>query len=192
MLPGIGGSEIVVIAVIALLVVGPKDLPKLLRQIGRFVGKMRGMADDFRSSFEDMARQSELDDLRKEVEALRTNSVPVLDDVRTEIDKVQYDVNESLTPKTHFYSESQDVASPDADDFNAPEPEVPVTAVADDAPAVSLDKPAPKKPRKAPAKSPVEPPMKIAGKPPAAAAAAPVDAAPVDAAPKRTRKSKAS
>lgn len=184
MLPGIGGSEIVVIAVIALLVVGPKDLPKLLRQLGRFVGKMRAMADDFRSSFEDMARQSELDDLRKEVEALRTNRVPVLDDVRTEIEKVQYDVNESLTPTTHFYSGSEDVASPDADDLNTPEPEVPVTAVADDAPAVSLDKPAPKKTRaKAPAKTAVEPPMKIAGKPPAAAA---------DAAPKRTRKSKAS
>ncbi len=67
MVPGIGGSEIVVIAVVALIVVGPKDLPKMLRQLGRFVGKMRAMADEFKSSFDDMARQTELDDLRKEV-----------------------------------------------------------------------------------------------------------------------------
>jgi len=187
MLPGVGGSEIVVIAVIALLVVGPKDLPKLLRQIGRFVGKMRGMADDFRSSFEDMARQSELDDLRKEVEALRTNRVPVLDDVRTEIDKVQYEVNESLTPTTHFYSGSEDVASPDAEDFNSSEPPVPVTVPVEDAPAVSLKKPRTKAP--AQAKTVTKPAPKIAAKPPRTAKAAVAEAA---AAPKRTRKSKAS
>lgn len=97
MLPGIDGSEIIVIALVALLVVGPKDLPKLLRQLGRFVGKMRSMADDFRSSFEDMARQSELDDLRKEVEALRTTrTLPGIEDVKSEIDAVGRDINDSL------------------------------------------------------------------------------------------------
>ncbi len=183
MLPGIGGSEIVVIAVIALLVVGPKDLPKLLRQIGRFVGKMRSMADDFRSSFEDMARQSELDDLRKEVEALRTNRIPVLDDVRTEIGKIEADVSESLTPTTHFYSGADDVSSPDAEDFNDV-PDVPVTATVDDTPA-------PKKPRvKGPA-----PKIAAQGAPKAAAKSRAPKAAAADvaAAPKRTRsKSKAS
>jgi sec-independent protein translocase protein TatB len=52
-------------------VVGPKDLPILLRKLGQFVGKMRGMAAEFRASFDEMARQSELDELRKEVEAMR-------------------------------------------------------------------------------------------------------------------------
>ena len=70
--PGVGGMEILVIALVALLVVGPKDLPVLLRRIGKVVGKARAMADEFRSSFDEMARQSELDDLRKEVEALRS------------------------------------------------------------------------------------------------------------------------
>jgi sec-independent protein translocase protein TatB len=191
MLPGIGGSEIVVIAVIALLVVGPKDLPKLLRQIGRFVGKMRGMADDFRSSFEDMARQSELDDLRKEVEALRTNRIPVLDDVRTEIGKIEADVSESLTPTTHFYSGSDEVSSPDAADFNEDAAtDVPVTAQVDDAQPVSLDKPTPKKARSkaAPAEAAAKAPAKVAAKPRAAKPAV----AEAAAAPKRTRKSKAS
>jgi len=57
---------------VALLVVGPKDLPMLMRRVGQFVAKARGMANEFRASFDEMARQSELDDLRKEVEALRT------------------------------------------------------------------------------------------------------------------------
>ncbi len=69
--PGLGGAELIVIAVIALIVVGPKDLPVLLRKVGRFMGKMRAMATDFRASFDEMARQSELDELRKEVQALR-------------------------------------------------------------------------------------------------------------------------
>ncbi|MDP3405864.1 MAG: Sec-independent protein translocase protein TatB [Brevundimonas sp.] len=70
--PGIGGLEILVIGLLALIVVGPKDLPMLLRKVGQAVGKARAMANEFRSSFDEMARQSELDELRKEVEALRT------------------------------------------------------------------------------------------------------------------------
>lgn len=70
--PGIGGFEILVIGIVALLVVGPKDLPVLMRKVGQFVGKARAMANEFRASFDEMARQSELDELRKEVEALRT------------------------------------------------------------------------------------------------------------------------
>lgn len=69
--PGIGGLEYIVIGLVALLVLGPERLPVMMRKIGQWVGKARRMADEFRSSFEDMARQSELDDLRKEVEALR-------------------------------------------------------------------------------------------------------------------------
>ena len=73
MLPEIGASELLIIAVVALIVVGPKDLPLLLRKLGQFMAKLRGMASEFRSSFDEMARQSELDELRKEVEALRSS-----------------------------------------------------------------------------------------------------------------------
>jgi sec-independent protein translocase protein TatB len=71
MLPQIGSSELLLIAVIALIVVGPKDLPILLRKVGQFIARLRGMANDFRTSFDDMARQSELEDLRREVAAMR-------------------------------------------------------------------------------------------------------------------------
>jgi len=69
---GIDGSEFLVILIVALVVVGPKDLPKMLRTIGQWAGKARAMADQFKRSFDDMARQSELDDLRQEVNKLKT------------------------------------------------------------------------------------------------------------------------
>lgn len=98
MLPGGRGGEFIIVAAIALIVVGPKDLPKLLRQLGRFVGKMRAMADDFRASFEDMARQSELEELRKEVEAMRAQNAPsVISDVKNEIHALDSDLRDHMS-----------------------------------------------------------------------------------------------
>jgi sec-independent protein translocase protein TatB len=64
--------DFLIVGAVALVVVGPKDLPILMRKVGQFMGRMRGMAAEFRASFDELARQSELDALRKEVEALRT------------------------------------------------------------------------------------------------------------------------
>jgi sec-independent protein translocase protein TatB len=103
MLPDIGGTELLVIAAVALIVVGPKDLPALLRKLGQFVGKMRGMASEFRASFDEMARQSELDELRREVQALRTGQFanPVQDaaDAARDVgvDQVFADIDASLS-----------------------------------------------------------------------------------------------
>ena len=73
MIPEAGAFELIFLAAVALIVVGPKDLPVLMRKVGEFTRKMRGLADEFRHSFDEMARQSELDELRREVEALREN-----------------------------------------------------------------------------------------------------------------------
>lgn len=64
-------SELLVIVVVAVVVVGPKDLPRLMRTAGQWAGRARSMADQFRRSFDDMARQSELDELRREVQKLK-------------------------------------------------------------------------------------------------------------------------
>src|ERR1041385_7390153 len=64
-------SHILIVLVVALVVVGPKDLPRLMRIIGRWLAKARAMADQFRKSFDEMARQAELDELRAEIDALR-------------------------------------------------------------------------------------------------------------------------
>lgn len=103
MLPDIGGTELLVIAAVALIVVGPKDLPLLLRKLGQFVGRMRGMASEFRASFDEMARQSELDELRREVQALRTgqyaNPVQEAADAARDVgvDQVFADIDASLS-----------------------------------------------------------------------------------------------
>ncbi|MGH6889903.1 MAG: Sec-independent protein translocase protein TatB [Rhizomicrobium sp.] len=65
-------SHILIVLIVALVVVGPKDLPRLMRTAGRWTAKARAMADQFRKSFDEMARQSELDDLRAELESLRS------------------------------------------------------------------------------------------------------------------------
>jgi sec-independent protein translocase protein TatB len=96
--PGIGGFEILVIGIVALLVVGPKDLPLLMRKIGKVMARARAMANEFRSSFDEMARQSELDELRKEVQALRTGQglVPLGAEADAAFREIRNDLNRPL------------------------------------------------------------------------------------------------
>ncbi|WP_439477345.1 Sec-independent protein translocase protein TatB [Brevundimonas sp.] len=96
--PGIGGFEILVIGIVALLVVGPKDLPLLMRKIGKVMARARAMANEFRSSFDEMARQSELDELRKEVQALRTGQgmVPLGAEADAAFREIRDDLNRPL------------------------------------------------------------------------------------------------
>lgn len=85
MVPGLSIEHLVILGVIALVVVGPKDLPLLLRKLGQFTAKLRGMAQEFRSGFDELARQAELDELKKEVEALRRTTN--LTDIGSELTK---------------------------------------------------------------------------------------------------------
>ncbi len=64
----IGWPEMAVVAVIALIIIGPKDLPRILRYAGRWAGKARRMARDFQRHFDDMVRESELDEVKKSVD----------------------------------------------------------------------------------------------------------------------------
>jgi sec-independent protein translocase protein TatB len=66
--------EFLLAGAVALIVVGPKDLPILMRRLGQFIARMRAMAAEFRASFDELARQSELDELRREVAALRSGA----------------------------------------------------------------------------------------------------------------------
>lgn len=61
-------SEIALIAVVALVVIGPKDLPRVLRTVGVWTSRARNIARDFQSSLDQMIRESELDDIKKQVE----------------------------------------------------------------------------------------------------------------------------
>jgi sec-independent protein translocase protein TatB len=61
----IAPSELLLVAIVALLVIGPKDLPRVLRTVGNWVGKARGVARQFRAGFDEMVRESELAEMEK-------------------------------------------------------------------------------------------------------------------------------
>jgi sec-independent protein translocase protein TatB len=78
----VGWDEMALIAVISLIVIGPKDLPVVLRQLGRWTRKAREMAAEFHRGVDDMVRESELDELKKQV--TKVTDVNLL---RQEVDK---------------------------------------------------------------------------------------------------------
>ncbi|MDO9127458.1 Sec-independent protein translocase protein TatB [Parvibaculum sp.] len=83
----IGWSELLALAAIAIIFVGPKDLPRMMRTIGQYVAKARAMAREFQTSFEDLARETELEELRKEVTGLRNQAVAPLRSLQQEMNK---------------------------------------------------------------------------------------------------------
>ncbi|WP_419815507.1 Sec-independent protein translocase protein TatB [Glacieibacterium sp.] len=66
---GIDGSELAVIAIVALVVIGPKDLPRVMRIVGQWVGKGRAMSRHVRAGFDTMMREAELDEMQKQWDA---------------------------------------------------------------------------------------------------------------------------
>ena len=62
---GVDSSELAVVAILALIFIGPKDLPKVMRTVGYWVGRARGMARHFTSGIENMIREAELEEMEK-------------------------------------------------------------------------------------------------------------------------------
>jgi sec-independent protein translocase protein TatB len=69
---GIDSPELLVIAIVALVVIGPKELPGMLRSWGKWMAKARGMAAEFRGHVDEMVRQSELDEVKKQLVDLQS------------------------------------------------------------------------------------------------------------------------
>ncbi len=62
---GVDSTELAVVAILALIFIGPKDLPKVMRAVGYWVGRMRGMARHFTAGIENMVREAELEEMEK-------------------------------------------------------------------------------------------------------------------------------
>jgi len=94
MLPQFGFQEFLLIAIVALVVVGPEDLPIMMRKIGQWVGKMRAMARECQTAFDDIAKQAELDELRQEIEDLKRNNAikDAADDLKAVEDEINAEV----------------------------------------------------------------------------------------------------
>lgn len=75
----LGWTELVIVAVIALIAIGPKELPGVLRALGHWMGKVRRMASDFQDQFKEALREAEVDDLKKQVDDLNTAASDITD-----------------------------------------------------------------------------------------------------------------
>jgi sec-independent protein translocase protein TatB len=124
MLPSLGFNEIIILGILALVVVGPKDLPLLFRKLGRWTAKLRGMAQEFRTGFDELARQAELDELKREVEALRRT---------TNLNEIAREVTKPLSTLEDYAGVKSPpaVAAPSVTPAETPALEAPVEPVAD-------------------------------------------------------------
>ncbi len=82
----IAWQELLVVGIVALIVVGPKELPGLLRTIGKYVGAVKRQANEFRAQFDEAMRESELDQLRKDVAKIKEDAEGTFRSVEQSVD----------------------------------------------------------------------------------------------------------
>ena len=92
----ITSSKLLLLAIVALLVIGPKDFPVLLRTIGKYVGIIRGHAKEFRAQFDEMARDSELSQLKKDVESMAQETEASLNATGQSVEKSFQDARQGV------------------------------------------------------------------------------------------------
>ena len=100
----IGWGELLLIGVVALIVIGPKELPGTLRTLGQWMGKLRRMASEFQGQFQEAMREAELADLKKQVDDMASqaqnyaNFDPV-SEVRKELESTQQQIESAIADK---------------------------------------------------------------------------------------------
>jgi sec-independent protein translocase protein TatB len=174
---GLGSSELLLIAIVALIVIGPKDLPRLLRTMGQYMRKIQGMAREFQNQLNEAAKEAGVDDVKKEVKGMTNFTVTAdLDKQGNEIKRAI----ESSAPKPSAPNGAGGAKSDGAPkDKAAPktEPAKPAPA-AGSKPVAATEPVTPAKPKAAEAKpeSKAEPKPKAAPKPKARKADRPSEA----------------
>lgn len=113
MLPSIGFPEMLVIVLLAIIFVGPKDLPKLMRTVGQWIARIRAMGNEFKSAFEDMDVDNEVAAIRREIEEMKS-----LGQIDPDLDDEMRALNQELREGTDMSSPHKPKpkdAAPDAD-----------------------------------------------------------------------------
>jgi sec-independent protein translocase protein TatB len=87
----ISWGKIVIIGVVALIFIGPKELPAVLRMVGQWMGKMRRMAAEFQGQFQDAMREAEMADLKKTFDETTSGLTSVFDPIKNDMDKMVND-----------------------------------------------------------------------------------------------------
>jgi sec-independent protein translocase protein TatB len=128
----IGWSELVVIGVVALIAIGPKELPGVLRTVGQYMGKIRRMAAEFQGQFQEAMREAEMADLKKSVDEMTDAAKGITDfdpigDVKKEVESFASDPLGTAPSASEEHSAS---ASPEALPESAPTPVSPDAVIA--------------------------------------------------------------
>jgi sec-independent protein translocase protein TatB len=105
MMPGIGLTEMILLVVVSIVVIGPKDLPLMMRKFGKFTGKMRALAFEFQQGIDELGRQAELDELRKEVADLKKHTG--LEDLRQDLETDRADMEREINSATSLEAPGQ-------------------------------------------------------------------------------------
>ncbi len=128
----ITSSKLLILAIVALIVVGPKDLPILLRTVGKYLGVVRRHAAEFRAQFDEALREAELQDLKKEFEGVGREVRSTLEQGGAALDEhvmtARSDVSRALEDKPRepeIVAEAVDAAKPALPLRDKPEPEAP-------------------------------------------------------------------
>ena len=123
-------TELLVVAVVAIIIVGPKDLPRALRSVGRWTGKAKRMARDFRRQFDEALREAELDTIKKEVESV--GKIDPVADMRKEVREIEagLKVDEKRPDTSGEDPEMAEIAADTGTDEPAPHPASPVASPA--------------------------------------------------------------
>jgi sec-independent protein translocase protein TatB len=112
----IGWGELLIIGIVALIAIGPKELPGVLRTLGQWMSKLRRMASEFQSQFHEAMREAELADLKKQVDDMTSqaqsyaNFDPV-SEVRRELDNTQQQIESAMLEKPAAETTSPPVAA---------------------------------------------------------------------------------
>ena len=101
----IGWQEIIILMLIALIVVGPKDLPRIVKTAGQWMGKARGYARDFQRTIEEAADATEIDAVKKEIDEANRELATARRDVAEGADAMKRDVNEGTDSMNKMFSE---------------------------------------------------------------------------------------
>ncbi|THD73411.1 twin-arginine translocase subunit TatB [Thalassobius vesicularis] len=160
----IGWTEFLLIAIVALIVVGPKDLPGLFRSVGRFVGKAKGMAREFSRAMEDAADESGVKDISASLRAAANPKQFGMDKVKEATDSFKaWEPSSSLDPERAAMAKKiHDATAKKGEEIRASE------AAAEAAKAEPAEQVAEKAADKAADKAPAEPAKKAPAKKPAA------------------------
>lgn len=203
----LGWSELLVVAVVMIVVVGPKDLPKMLRAFGKATSKLRSTANEFRTHFDEAMREAELDEVKKTIDGVkqydpRKTVADIFEPVRSAGEDLKASLNASSKPAetpsvvmdTPLDLSKTDAASDDAEATSPVSEPKPQKAVPPAEPVLVsepfMQKPAEPAPVKAAPKPRVKKAVTTAAKPTAAKSAAARKAAPKKTAPKKATTAK--